>query len=208
MNPFKDIYLVESNGKVFTLRWKYRHDPISIAMVGAMAAGTTMSVMGTLQQGKDQQKIDNANAAILTQNAADAKKAADEKARIQEEQGIQLKERQKSEYAAGNVKMNVGAPLVLAAKTDADVALDKGFTLMQGRQQRDYLLSQANIYRQSGKNARKNARNSAWATGLTGAGSIAFMGYTSGMFGGGGGGFGKTTPMSNQGVNTSGFAYA
>lgn len=211
MSIFNEVYYRESQvcpGRFHVLSWKNRHDPITLVVLGGMAAGTTMSVMGTLQQGKDAQKITNQNAANLTQQAADAKKAADEKAKIQEEQGNQLKARQQSGFAAGNVKMNVGAPLVIAAQTEADIALDQGNTLMQGRQQRDYLLSEAGIQRKMGKNAMKNARNSAWATGLMGGASMAFMGYSGGMFGGGGGGFGKTTPMSNQGLNTSGTMFA
>jgi len=166
-------------------------------LMGAMATGGTMSILSTLQQGKDAQKIANQNAANLIQQSEDVKKAADEKARIQEAKGIELKEKQKAAFAAGNIKMNVGSPLVIESQTDALIAEDKSYTLMQGRQQRDYLLSEASIQHQMGSKSRKNAKNSAWTTGLMTGASMGFMGYSAGMFGGGVGNYGAATTPAN-----------
>lgn len=154
----------------------------TMLIIGAMAAGTGMSIYGQIQQGKQAQDIANANAKIQMKAAADAKIVADEKARIMAERGRALIERQKSLFAASNVKMNVGAPLVIEAQTQADIAKDIGYTLMQGGQEQSYLQSQAAISRQMGKNAKTQSIWGATATGLSGFGTLAYMGYQGGLF--------------------------
>jgi hypothetical protein len=166
--------------------FSYRFDPTfgiaTYTIMAAMAAGTTMSMVSQIQAGKQAQDIANANAKIQLQQAEAAKKAADEKARIQAERGRQLIERQKSLYAASNVKMNIGAPLVVEAQTQADLAKDIGYTLEQGRNEQSYLQSSAAISKQEGKNIRQQSIWNATATGLSGFGSLAYMGYKGGMF--------------------------
>jgi hypothetical protein len=63
---------------------------------------------------------------------------------------------------------------------------DISFILEGGEQQSNNYLASAQYERNAGKAALKQSKMSAWAKGITGAGSIAFMGYSGGLWGGGG----------------------
>lgn len=202
-NPFRDIQLVERNGRIFILHWRYRYDPVTMTIVAAsaMAAGTGISMYGQIQQGKQAEQIANANATVEETNAQYAKQNAIEQAKIQAERGRRLVASQQAGYAAGGVKMNVGAPLVVEAQTQADLAKDVGFTLNQGEQAFNLGMSQAAITRQVGANAKNNSYWNAAATGLKGFGSIAMMGVQGGLFKGGAA---PTSKVVAGGGNTAG----
>lgn len=167
--------------------------------LGAMAAGTAMSISGQLQQGKaaeqegrDMQKLANVRAEIARQNAEAARTQSVEKAKILAERKTKLLASQKAAFAAGNVMINIDSPLVLAAETERDVAKDIGFVLEEGRVERDLLLSEAayetaygSLMAKKGKAARKQSMWGALGTGLKGFGSMAYMGYQGGYWGGG-----------------------
>lgn len=185
-NIFKTIYAVERNGRVFFFHWKYRFDPLTMT-AAATVAGTGMSVIGQINQGKQKQQIANANAKVDMMNAQYARDNAIEQAKIQAERGRRLIASQKAGYASSGIKINTGVPLLVEAQTNADIAKDIGFTLEQGEQAYNLNMSSAAINKQVGENARKNSLWGAAATGLQGLGSIAMMGYQGGMWGNGGG---------------------
>jgi len=181
MNPFDIIYKIEKNGKVFLLHWKYRFDPLTLSLAAA-GAGTAVSIAGTLQQGKQAEEIANERAAIDEKNAAAVRDASVEAATIKGERGRRLLAAQKSQAAAGGIRINVGSPLVIAAETRAAIAKDIGFGLERGRAEEEALLSSAALERRTGEQIRKRSVFNAISQGLSGFGSIAFMGTQAGIF--------------------------
>ena len=175
MNPFDTIYKVERNGKIFLLHWKYRIDPITLAL-GATAVGTGVGIAGTLQEGREAEQIAEDRAAIDEKNALAVERASTEAARIKGERGRRLLASQKSQAAAGGIRINVGAPLVVAAETRAARAKDIGFGLERGDVEAAAFRSGAAIEKRTGKAIRKRSVFNAISQGLTGFGSIAFLG--------------------------------
>ncbi len=149
-------------------------DPITLAII-AVGVGTTLQVAGTLQQGKDANEIAKARAAVDLENAEAVDKAADEEAKIKREKGRKLIESQKSQAAAGGIRINVGVPLVIEAETNAAVTRDIGFALKRRRTESAAFRSSAALEIATGKAAKKRSRQRAFAQGIQGFGSIAFM---------------------------------
>ncbi len=161
--------------------------------LAAIGIGTGLQISGTLrqgdiaeQQGRDAQKIAEARADIDIQNAEAARAAAVEEARIEKEKGRRLIATQKGQAAAGGIRINVGAPLVIEAQTRADITKDIGFILETGRAEEDFFRSSAalelatgRVALRQGKEAKKQSRVSALTQGLMGFGTIAMMGSTS-----------------------------
>jgi hypothetical protein len=150
-------------------------DPIftPAVMMGAMGVGTGVSVLGHIQEGKRAEDIGEARAAIDIRNAEAATRRSAEEAKILQERGRRLLATQKAAAAAGNIRTNVGAPLVIAAETRADIAKDIGFTLEGGREKSSYYRSRAEIERATGKHRR---RQSIWDAISAGTGGFATMG--------------------------------
>jgi hypothetical protein len=144
--------------------------PLTIA---GMVGGTVMDVAGSLQQGRDEERIGEQRAAIDIQNAEAARRASVESAKIQQERGRRFIEKQKAAAAAGGIRVNVGAPLVIEAQTKADITKDIGFTLERGREKESFYRSRAEIERATGRARRRRSR---WDAISSGFGGIADMG--------------------------------
>ncbi len=155
----------------------------TLALIG-IAAGTGAKISGALQQGEDAQKIAEARAQIDLDNAEAARKASVEEARIQKDKGRRLRATQKGLAAAANIRINVGAPLVIEAETKDIIAQNTGFILERGRTQADAFRSSAALEIATGKQLKKKSKFAALSAGLSGLTSIAFLGL--------GGGSGKT----------------
>jgi len=145
-------------------------------LVALTAGGTAMQVAGTLKQGKEAEEIGKARAQVDEQNAQAVREASVEKAKIQGERGRRELATQKATAAAGNIRINVGAPLVIEKETRTDIAKDIGFGLESGRAESRGLLQSAAFERALGKSARKKSKYSALSQGLMGGVSIAMMG--------------------------------
>ncbi len=174
-----DVKLVERNGRIWLLHPRMRFDPIPLAIV-AVSVGTAVSVAGTLQAGKQAEKIGKARAAIDIRNAEQARKVAVEKAKIKGEKGRRLRATQKSQAAADGIRINVGSPLVIETETRNIIAKDIGFILEGGRAESDFFRSSAALEIATGKAAKRKSRFDALSQGLLGAGTIAFMGASLG----------------------------
>ena len=170
MSVFNTIYEVERNGKVFRLHWKNRYDPVTLLVLGAV--GTGISVAGTLQQGRQQEKIAKRQAEIDIENAKQVRESSIEEAKIKRERGRILLAEQKGVAAAGGIRINVGVPLLIETETQAAITQDIGFGLERGREEEDFLRSRAGITRASGRAARRRSRFSALTQGLLGAATI------------------------------------
>lgn len=171
------VRLVEKGNHIFLIDEKHpfvRYDPITLAIV-AVGVGTVAQIGGTLQAGKDANEIAKARAQVDIENAEAVDEAADEQAKIKRERGQRLIAEQKSQAAAGGVRINVGAPLVIEAETNAAITRDIGFALKRGRAESAAFRSSAALEIASGKAALKQSRQRAFAQGIQGFGSIAFM---------------------------------
>lgn len=196
---FGKIERIERNGRIYLFHRRYRFDPVTMAAI-AVAAGTGMQAMGSIQEGKQAEQIGKYNASVLNQNAELAKKQSEEDAKIQGERGKRLLASQKAGFAAAGVKSNVGTPLVIEAQTKADIAKDMTWTLEHGTNEYNRLRSAAYMEKQIGKSKKRNSYWDAAATGVSGFGSLAFMANKSGgwsnLFG-----KGKTTGVTNAGLS-------
>lgn len=154
--------------------------PLAMAF---MAAGTTMGVMSTLQEGKDVQKLANARALVDIENAKAVERRAREAASIKAEQGRKFLASQKAAFAAGNVRVDIGSPLVIEAQTRADILKDMGYILEEGEMQKAAYLNQASYERAYGKAKRRQSKWDAISSGLMGFGKLGMLGADQGWFG-------------------------
>lgn len=183
-----DVKIVERNGYIFLAHPRMRFDPITSGVLtkvamGTMIAGTTIGMMGKLREGERAEDISEQRAAADIASAEAVRRMSVEEARIKKEKGRRFLEEQKAAAAAGGIRLNVGAPLVIEAETRADIAKDVGFVLERGREEERFYKSRAAIEKARGKAKRKRSRWEAISQGLTGFGSLAFMGTEAGWWG-------------------------
>ena len=192
-----DVELVEGDNGVIYLIGKgpfHRrfYDPISgiaalaggagklLPMAGKLA-GPLMSMMGTREEGKAEEEISKAREALLIKNKELARRYSIVKAEILGEERTKLGAKQLSQAAAANIRINVGAPLVIAAKTRADITKDIGYILETGREQSRYYQTLANIERYTRKMGKRSSKWDLIGQGLGLFKSIAGMGFGGGM---------------------------
>lgn len=183
MNPFKTIYQVEKDGRIFTLHWKYRFDPVTIAM-GAMAVGTGMQVVGGIRQGKMAEKLGKQRAAIDRMKAEQAWENSKTQAEILAEKRERLVASNTNKAAASGIRINSPAVLNAEEETRRIINADISNILNQGRQGKTNFMQSAEYEKALGKSQKQQSYWDAAGTGLTGAGSIALMGYDRGFWGG------------------------
>ncbi len=157
----------------------------------ASAIGTGIQVAGQLKQGKQAEKLAEQKAAIELQNADAVRKAAVEETRIEQENLQRLLATQKSQAAAGGIRINVGSPLLIETETKNIAAKNMGFILERGLVEEMQFRDLAAISIAQGKQARKKSVFDALGTAITGFGSIAFLGIEGGIFGK------KTVPLAS-----------
>lgn len=192
MNPFQPMTL-EKNGRLWTLHFRNRHDPVTLAVV-ATAAGTGMQVMGKIQEGKTAEKIGEQRAAVDRMNAQQVFDNAKTEADILAEKRTRLIATQKNQAAAGGIRIDSPVVGSIEEETRRVIGLDISNILNQGRQQKNAYLQSAGFEEAVGKNARKQSIWDAVGTGLMGAGSIANMGMDAG--------WGSKTPTKGFGYTT------
>ena len=160
-----------------------RYDPFTGGIaLGMQVIGGLISYQGMKQQGKAAKKIGELRAQAKEREALGVRRETEDKARILERQTLQLIGQQKGGYAAGNVRLNVGAPLVVAAQTNADIQRDKGFMLETGREESAQLRQEGAYERAYGRYLKKQSKWAALA-GLFGTGYQVGMGaYDMGLF--------------------------
>jgi hypothetical protein len=157
-------------------------DPMTMAMV-AMTAGTGMNVMGQMSYGSQMEDISNARAAVDIANSKAAKKTAIEEAKITAERGREFLASQKANFAASNVKINIGSPMVLEAENEMNIRKDVGYIIERGWNQASQYRQSAVMEKAYGAAEKRKSRWSALGSGLQGFGSLAYMGVQGGMFG-------------------------
>lgn len=160
---------------IFFLHPFKRFDPATLALI-AVGAGKAIETKGKLDAGKRAEKIGKARAAIDIESAEAVKRSTVERARIKAERGRRLIEEQKGQFAASNIRIDVGLPLVIEAETRDIIVRDLGFILESGGEEESFFRSRAGLEIATGKNIKRKSKFDAISTGLSGFGSIAFLG--------------------------------
>lgn len=165
-----DTIIIERNGSVFLVHKRLRYAPLVVA-----AVGVGLQVASTIEQGEEQEKISKQRAAVDLRNAEAVEEASVEEAKIRSERGRRILATQRSQAAAGGVRINVGSPLVIEADTRAAITKDISFGLERGRAGVTGFESSADIERRLGKTAKRRSSFEAVSRGIQGFGSIARM---------------------------------
>jgi hypothetical protein len=148
-------------------------DPIVTPLaVGAMVGGTVLGARSQLQEGREIEALSRERAAIDEANARAVERQTREAVLLEQERGRKFLKTQKAQFAAANVRVDVGSPLVVAAQTRADLLKDIGFIFERGETEASRLRSGADIERRTGEAARRQSRWRAFATLGQGLGSL------------------------------------
>ena len=140
--------------------------------VGTALAGTAVSAVSQIQQGKEQQKWSEYNAAIAERDAKAATAAAGYEASQKRKETERLLGRQRALYGKFGVTME-GSPLELMSETAAEGELDALMIERTGAVRAQRYGEEATLSRMKGSSARKASYWGAGTTLLTGAGSAA-----------------------------------
>lgn len=179
--------------------------------------GTTLGVVGGIQQakaanaaGRMQQQVAENNAKIATAQAQDASNIG---AQNQEQSAWRTRAiigSQKAAIASNNLDMDVGTPSDLMANTEMLGAVDRQRIALDASQKAWGFQAQATNYRNEGAQARWAGRAQANATILSTLGNAAFsvgsMGMK-GMFGKLGGGGSAATMSGGLGASAANATY-
>ena len=182
MNHF-DILKIQRNGIVFQAHWNRRYAPvIAAAPLILSAVGTGVAIAGTIEEGKQAEKIAKQRATVDERTAEAVREATVDEVKIRRERGRRILATQKSQAAASGVRINRGSPLLIEAETQANLTQDEGFILERGRVESLALRSGAEIERDIGRNIRTQSRSTALGQGLKGFGTLADLGRDRGLF--------------------------
>ena len=147
-----------------------------IAALATTAVGTGISAYSSYQAGKANQALNNYNAAVNDQAAADAVRDGKILANQQRQKNEAIKARQRTLYAKAGVVTATGSPLLVQVAQAGELELGALETQQQANAQAVRLRQQAQLDRMAGKAARTAGNLNAAATVLQGAGSMASMG--------------------------------
>lgn len=144
----------------------------ALPMIGKIG-GPIMGMLTTRAEAKQAEAIAERRAAIDIKSAEMVERAGVEEARIKKERMRRLIEQQKGIAAAGGIRLDVGAPLVIEAETRAEYAKDIGFGLERSRELAALYKSRAGLERYYGKIKKRRSR---WDIITQGAGLLGSMG--------------------------------
>lgn len=201
MNPFKDIvYRQGKDGRIFILHWKYRFDPVSIALIGGAALGAggqIYSGMAASAEGKSAQNMANYNASLAEREATMTERKTMLQQRQQNEEAERRKSTMVANMGAAGVVSTTGTPLLIQAQQAEQDELQNLMIGFEGAEQARALRSEATLQRLQGKQARK-AGNAARTASFIGAGGTLLSGF------GAAGAAGKSsTYTSTKGFNST-----
>lgn len=151
-------------------------ETLLIASIAASVVGTGISAYSSYQAGKAQQSLNNYNAAVNDQAAADAARDGRILANEQRRKNESIKARQRALYAKAGVVTATGSPLLVQVEQAGQLELGALETQQQANVKAVQLRQQAQLDRMAGKIARTTGNLNAAATVLQGAGSVANTG--------------------------------
>ena len=144
---------------------------LAAAMPYLAIGGLGMGVMGTLQQGRQEQQWYNYNAALDIQRAGQEREAAGYEAGLHRKAGRELLEEQRAGYAAAGVTER-GTPGIVGEKTAEQIEIDALAIERAGAQRSQYAMSQAKMSKMRGKAAKRASMWQAGSTLLSGGSNI------------------------------------
>ena len=185
MNIFTDIiYKQGKDGRIFQLHWKYRFDPVTLAVVGTTmaAGGQVYSGMAANAQGKSEQNMENYNAALSEREAGMTEQRTALQQKQQAEEASRRQSTMKAGLGASGVVSTEGSPLLIQAEQASQDEFQNLLVGYQGQQEATALRSGATLNRMEGKVARQKGK-AGMTAGFIGAGSTLMSGFAnSGMF--------------------------
>jgi len=144
-------------------------DPATWAAI-ATVAGTTMSAMSQIQQGKSTKQWSEYNAAIAERDALAAQQSAEYDAGEKRKETERLLGRQRALYGKAGVTLE-GSPLLLMEETASQGELDALMIEREGKLKAGNYQSEAALSRMKGSSAQKAGYYGAGSSLLTGASS-------------------------------------
>ncbi len=152
-------------------------------VIGALVlGGTIMSARSQYQQGIDERALYNQRAAVTEEEAVAVGKATEHEAREKGKEGVRFGKRVKVLFAHAGVKPTTGTAALVRKEAEAEFARDQQFILEGGATEVSRLRSEAGLERRQGKSAYRAGKTRAFATALTGLGTVGMFGYKTGMF--------------------------
>ncbi len=140
----------------------------TIALV-ALAGGTALQAIGSVQQGNQQRKLAEAQAAQLDQQAAQERDAALAQAEKIRRAGRSQAAQAESAYAASGVSVGIGTPVRINEQITHDAEEDAYMTILSGNRRGQTLETESGLTRRSGKNAQQAGYMGAASSVLSGA---------------------------------------
>jgi len=148
-----------------------------IAAMAATAVGAGVSAYSSYQTGKATQRINEYNAQLADQEAADASRDGRILANSQRAANAKIQARQRALFAKGGVVGGTGSPLLVLAEQAGELEMGALEVQRTANAEAGRLKSQAVLDRMAGKAARQAGTLNAGATILSGAGDAASTGY-------------------------------
>jgi len=166
---------VEQNGRIFQLHWKYRFDPVTMAIVagaGMQAYGQLEAGKAAAEQGKQEQMILEHNAKLKEREAElEVKRARAEATRFGKE-GKVFQAAQRVGYAKSGVLATQDTPALSLEQTAIELDVDRMSILEEGFLAESFRLSEAGGLRFEGRAARERGRAARRASRMQAAGTI------------------------------------
>lgn len=148
-------------------------------VIPLLIAGTAVTAVSAIRQGKEARQQAEFQAAIAERNARLAERQAEaeqqaalETAKVQEREGRRLLARQRAGFAVAGVQISRGTPLSVVVETAAELKAEELTILREGRISAAQRRGEADIFRLTGEAAKQRGRAAGRAATLAAAGSI------------------------------------
>jgi len=185
MNIFNNtIYRLGKDGRIFQLHWKYRFDPVTMAVVGTgmMAGGQIYSGMAASAEGKSAENMAKYNAAMDEREAKSIEARTKVQQRLQAEEADRRMGTLRVGLGASGAVTTAGSPLMIQTTQAVEDELANLMTGYTGREEATAARSEGALELAQGKMSRKAGKNKMYS-GFIGAGSSLLTGFgDSGIF--------------------------
>ncbi len=148
-------------------------------VIPALIAGTAVTAVSAIEQGRAaktqaraQEAIAERNAMLAERQALSERQAATVEAKLFAKEGKRLLARQKAAFAVSGVQIGRGTPLSVIVETAAELKAEELTILREGAISASQRKSQAGIFRLQGKAAKQRGKAAGRAAVLSATGSI------------------------------------
>ena len=148
------------------------------AVAGLIVVGTTISVVGQMQAGKDANKVAQRNAEIQRRDADIASRNAEFNAKIKEKEDDAKRRKMVAEQGQSGTVVNDGTNLLVIAEQEFTDDLNAELIRRGGQDQASALRANASVTSFSGKAQQSAANTGALGSLFTGLGSAAMAGHS------------------------------